>query len=93
MPTFNVLIATQFNDIADAARSEITDRLGEHGFEAIPTIDGMWEMACDAEDETDAKDTAIEKFVNVCRTYPFELRLVVQCGSSQIVRRRKQFEP
>jgi len=93
MPAYNVLVVTQFNDIAEDARKEIIHRLEEHGMESIPTIEGLWEMNCEAEDETDAKDKAIETFVNICRTYPFELRLVAQCGTSQIIRRRKKFEP
>ena len=51
-------------------------RLEEHGLEKIPTLTSTWEMKCDAEDESGAKDQAVEVFVNVCRTYPFELRMI-----------------
>ena len=50
-------------------------------------------MKCEAEDESAAKDQVIQTFVNVCRTYPFELRMVVHAGTSQIIRRKKIFEP
>ena len=50
-------------------------------------------MKCEAEDESEAKDQVIQIFVNVCRTYPFELRMVVHAGTSQIIRRKKTFEP
>ena len=59
----------------------------------IPTLDSTWEFACEAEDESDAKDNAIQAFVNVVRTHPCELGLVVQAGTSQILRRKKKFEP
>jgi len=91
--TFNVLIAAELRDISEEAKKEILERLEEHGLEKIPTVESTWEMKCEAEDETDAKDKAIQTFVNVARTHPFELALVVQCGTSQILRRRKKFEP
>ena len=90
---FNVLVAADFNNIAPESLSEIQDRLEEHGMEKIPTVSSAWEIQYEAEDETDAKEKAIEIFVNVCRTYPFELKLVIQCGISQIIRRKKVFEP
>jgi len=90
---FNVLVAADFNNIAPESLSEVQDRLVEHGMEKIPTVSSAWEIEIEAEDETDAKERAIEVFVNVCRTYPFELKMVVQCGTSQILRRKKVFEP
>ncbi len=91
--TYNVLIAAEFKSISEDAKKEIQERLEEHGLEKIPTVDSTWEMKCEADDETDAKDKAIQSFINVARTHPFELALVVQCGTSQVLRRRKKFEP
>ena len=90
---FNVLVGAEFRNISEESRKDIYERLTEHGFEKIPTIEAAWEMRCEAEDETDAKDKAIQGFINVSRTYPFELGLVVQCGTSQILRRKKKFDP
>ena len=90
---YNVLIATELKGISEDAEKEMAMRLEEHGFEKIPTLSSAWEMKCDAEDESEAKDQAIQIFVNVCRTYPFELRMVVHAGTSQIIRRKKSFEP
>lgn len=90
---FNVLIAAEIKNITEEEVRELHARLEEHGLEKIPTIDSAWEMRCEAEDETDAKDQAIQAFVNVARTHPCEVGLVAQCGTSQILRRRKKFEP
>ena len=90
--TYNVLVTAEFNNIAEEALKEILERLEEHGVERIPTVSSAWEISCEAGDETEAKEKAIETFVNVCRTYPFELKMVVQCGSSRILRRKKVFE-
>ena len=87
--TYNVLIATELKGISEDAEKEIDMRLDEHGLEKIPTLSSTWEMKCAAEDESEAKDQAIQIFVNVCRTYPFELRMVVHAGISQIIRRKK----
>ena len=90
---YNVLITAEFKGISEEAKREIYERLEEHDLERIPTLASAWEMKCKAGDETDAKDQAIQIFVNVCRTYPFELRLVAHAGTSQIIRRKKTFEP
>ena len=90
---YNVFIATELKGINEDAEKEICERLEEHGLEKIPTLTSSWEMKCEAEDESEAKDHAIQIFVNVCRTYPFELRMVVHAGISQIIRRKKIFEP
>ncbi len=90
---YNVLIATELKDISEDAEKEICERLEEHGMEKLPTLASTWEMKCEAEDESEAKDQAIQIFVNICRTYPFELRMVVHAGTSQIIRRKKTFEP
>ena len=90
---YNVLVATDFNNIAPESLKEIMERLAEHGMEKIPTVSSAWEIQYEAEDESEAKEKAIQTFVNVCRTYPFELKLVIQCGTSQIIRRKKVFEP
>ena len=89
---YNVLVAADFNNIAPDVKNEIMERLAEHGVEKIPTVSSAWEIQYEAEDESEAKEKAIQAFVNVCRTYPFELKLVVQCGTSQITRRKKVFE-
>jgi len=93
LPQYNVLIAAEYIDLNPDVKQEMFLRIEEHGFEKIPTVSAAWELACEANDETDAKDRALDAFVNVCRTYPFELRLVVQCGTSQVLRRKKKFEP
>ena len=90
---YNVLITAEFKGISEEAKKEIYERLEEHDLERIPTLASAREMKCEAGDETDAKDQAIQIFVNVCRTYPFELRLVAHAGTSQIIRRKKTFEP
>ncbi len=90
---FNVLLIAEFHDIQEADQKEIFLRMEEHGLEKIPTVTSAWEMKCEAEDETDAKDQAVQALVNICRTYPFELKLLAHAGQSQIVRRRKKFEP
>lgn len=91
--TYNVLITAEFNNIAEDALKEIMERLEERGMEKIPTVSSSWEISYEAEDETEAKEKAIEAFVNVCRTYPFELKMALQCGTSRILRRKKVFEP
>ncbi|MCF8721477.1 hypothetical protein [Nitrospina gracilis] len=93
MATFNVLIVAEFNGIAEEAEKEVFLRLEEACFERIPTLSHAWEIKLDAPDEAEAKNDAIEKFVNVCRTNPFELRMVVQSGTGLVIRRKKQFEP
>ena len=90
---YNVLIATELKGINEDAEKEICERLEDHGLEKIPTLTSAWEMKCDADDESAAKDQVIQIVVNVCRTYPFELRMVVHAGTSQIIRRKKIFEP
>ena len=90
---YNVLITAEFKGISEEAKKEIYERLEEHDLERIPTLASAWEMKREAGDETDAKDQAIQILVNVCRTYPFELRLVAHAGTSQIIRRKKTFEP
>ena len=90
---YNVLIATELKGMSEEAEKEIRERLEDHGLEKIPTLTSAWEMKCDAEDESAAKDQVIQIVVNVCRTYPFELRMVVHAGTSQIIRRKKTFEP
>jgi hypothetical protein len=89
LATFNVLLATELNDFNEGHESELLLRLEEACFERIPTLKYAWEI----EDESDAKNDAVEKFVNVCRTYPFELKMVVHAGTGQILRRKKTFEP
>ena len=90
---YNVLVATELKGINEDAEKEISERLEDHGLEKIPTLTSAWEMKCEAEDESEAKDQVIQIVVNVCRTYPFELRMVVHAGTSQIIRRKKTFEP
>ena len=89
---YKVLVAAEFTGISEDSLIEVTGRLEEHGLEKIPTLRSTWEFACEAEDESDAKDNAIQAFVNVVRTHPCELGLVVQAGTSQILRRKKKFE-
>ncbi len=93
MATFNILVATELNHLDESLESEMALRLEEACFERIPTLKYAWEITLDAPDESEAKNDAVEKFVNVCRTYPFELKMLVQAGTGQIVRRRKTFEP
>ena len=90
---YKVFISVEFKGLSEEAHKEISERLEEHGLEKIPTITSAWEYACEAEDETDAKDNAIQAFVNIVRTYPCEMGLVVQAGKSQILRRKKKFDP
>ena len=93
LATFNVLLATELNNLNEGLESELLLRLEEACFERIPTLKYAWEIEVDAPDESDAKSDAVEKFVNVCRTYPFELKMVVHAGTGQILRRKKTFEP
>lgn len=92
---YNVLIVAEFNDLDEKSKREISERLQEHGLEKIPTLASCeaWEIKVEAKDEVEAKDKAIQTLHNVCRTYPFELRMVAQCGTGQILRRKKIFEP
>ena len=90
---YKVLVAAEFKELNEDVLAEVTGRLEEHGLEKIPTLNATWEYACEAEDETDAKDKAIQAFINVVRTHPCELGLVVQAGTSQIIRRKKKFDP
>lgn len=90
---YNVLIVAEFNDIKEEDKKDILLRMEEHGIEKIPTVNNAWEMKCEGEDETDAKDKAIQSLINISRTHPFELKLVAHAGTSQILRRRKKFEP
>ena len=90
---YKVLVAAEFKGLNEDSLAEAIGRLEEHGMERIPTLSSTWEFTCEAEDETDAKDNAIQAFINVVRTYPCELGLVVQAGTSQILRRKKKFEP
>ena len=90
---YKVFVAVEFKGLAEEAHKEIAERLEEHGVEKIPTVSSAWEYACEAEDDTDAKDQAIQEFVNVVRTYPCEMGLVAQAGTSQILRRKKKFDP
>ncbi len=88
-----MFIAVEFKDLNEEAHKEIAERLEEHGLEKIPTVSSAWEYACEAKDDTDAKDKAIQEFINVVRTYPCEMGIVVQAGTSQILRRKKKFDP
>ena len=90
---YKVFISVEFKGLSEEEHKEIAERLEEHGLEKISTISSAWEYACEAEDETDAKDNAINTFVNIVRTYPCEMGLVVQAGTSQILRRKKKFDP
>ena len=90
---YKVLVAAEFKELNEDVLAEVIGRLEEHGLEKIPTLNSTWEYSCDAEDETDAKDNAIRAFINVVRTHPCELGLVVQAGTSQIIRRKKKFDP
>jgi hypothetical protein len=91
--TFNVLVVTDLNNFDEAHESELLLRLEEACFERIPTLKYAWETTLEAPDESEAKNDAVEKFVNVCRTYPFELKMLVHAGTGQILRRKKTFEP
>ena len=90
---YKVFIAVEFKGLSEEGHKEIAERLEEHGLEKIPTVGSAWEYACEAEDDTDAKDKAIQEVVNVVRTYPCEMGIVVQAGTSQILRRKKKFDP
>ncbi len=90
---YKVFIAVEFKDLNEEAHKEIAERLEEHGLEKIPTVSSTWEYACEAKDDTDAKDKAIQEFINVVRTHPCEMGIVVQAGTSQILRRKKKFDP
>jgi len=90
---YNVLVAAEFHNLNEALINERNQRLEDACFEKIPTIEDAWEIALEAPDEAEAKNLAIEKFVNAIRTYPCELKMVVQAGTSQILRRKKVFEP
>ena len=92
---YNVLIVTEFNGITEETKKEIQERLEEQGLEKIPTLlsSSAWEIKCEGCDESEAKDKAIQIVHNVCRTYPFELRMLVQCGTGMVIRRKKRFEP
>ncbi len=92
MPVYNVLLVAEFHDIQEGDQKDVLLRMEEHGFEKIPTVANTWEMKCEGEDETDAKDKAIQSMVNICRTHPFELKMVAHAGESQILRRKKKFE-
>ena len=89
---YKVLVAAEFKGLNEDSLAEATCRLEEHGMERILTLSSTWEFSCEAEDETDAKDNAIQTFVNIVRTYPCEMGLVVQAGTSQILRRKKKFD-
>ncbi|MCA9483802.1 MAG: hypothetical protein KC553_08720 [Nitrospina sp.] len=93
MGQYNVLMAAEFHGFNPELVNERNQRLEEACFERIPTIEDAWEIAIEASDEAEAKNDAIEKFVNAIRTYPCELKLVVHAGESQILRRKKVFEP
>ncbi len=83
----------EIKGLAEEVHREIAERLEEHGVEKIPAISSAWEYACEADDDTDAKDKAMQVFINVVRTYPCEMGIVVQAGASQILRRKKKFDP
>ena len=90
--TFNVLIAAEFKDITEEAFQEICIRLEEHCLEKIPTLTSAWEHKVEAEDESEAKERTLHEFNQVCCTFPFECALLVQAGTSQILRRRKRYQ-
>ena len=92
MSAYNVLIATEFHDLAEEMEGEVTLRLEEACFERIPTLKTAWEIKVEAADEAEAKNDAVDKFINVVRTYPFELKMLVHAGTGQILRRKKVFE-
>lgn len=92
MATYNVLIVAEFKNITEDAVKEISLRLEEHNMEKIPTLSTAWEFKAAAADEPEAKEMAMQEFVSVCRTYPFECAMLVHAGTSQILRRRKKFE-
>jgi len=93
LATFNILVATEWLGLDEGMESELLLRLEEACFERIPTLKYAWEIALEAPDESEAKNDAVDKFVNVCRTYPFELKMLVHAGKGQILRRKKTFEP
>ncbi|MFQ5481274.1 MAG: hypothetical protein ACE5ER_00845 [Nitrospinaceae bacterium] len=93
MSQFNILIAAEFHNLNADLEAERDQRLEEALFERIATIGEAWETALEAPDEAEAKNIAIDRFVNAIRTYPCECRMVVQAGASQILRRKKVFEP
>ena len=92
MENYNVLIVAEFKNITEEAIKEISLRLDEHNMERIPTLNTAWEFKAEAEGEPEAKEMAMQEFVNVCRTFPFECAMLVHAGTSQILRRRKKFE-
>ncbi len=92
MPAYNVLITAEFHNLAEALESEVSLRLEEACFEKIPTLKTAWEIKVEATDEAEAKNDAVDKFINVVRTYPFELKMLVHAGTGQILRRKKVFE-
>ena len=75
MATFNVLVATDLHGLDEGMDRELFLRLEEACFERIPTLPYAWEIALEAPDESDAKNDAIEKFVNVCQ------KSCAACGS------------
>lgn len=93
MGQFNILLAAEFHNLNEELVKERDQRLEEACFEKIPTIAEAWEIALEAPDEAEAKNDAIGKFTDAIRTYPCELKLVVHAGTSQILRRKKVFEP
>ena len=92
MGSYNVLIVAEFKGITEEAVKEIDLRLKEHNMERIPILKAAWEFKAEATDESAAKELAMQEFVNVCRTFPFECAMLVHAGTSQILRRRKRFE-
>ncbi len=92
MPAYNVLITAEFHNLDEALESEVSLRLEEACFEKIPTLKTAWEIKVEAPDEAEAKNDAVDKFINVVRTYPFELKMLVHAGTGQILRRKKVFE-
>ena len=92
MPAYNVLISAEFNNLDEALESEVALRLEEACFERIPTLKTAWEIKVEAADESEAKNEAVDKFINVVRTYPFELKMLVHAGTGQIQRKKKTFE-
>ena len=92
MPAYNVLVAAEFHNIAEGMEGEVALRLEEACFEKIPTLKTAWEIKVEATDETEAKNDAVDKFINVVRTYPFELKMLVHAGTGQILRKKKVFE-
>ena len=91
---YNVLIVAELHNLDDKTKKELCEKLEEQGLEKIPTLLSVsaWEVKYESQDESEAKDKAIQAVHNACRTYPFELRMLVQCGTGQILRRKKVFE-